>query len=442
MPSEPVLKRLILAAYGSAGDVYPFLWLGRALQERGLRVILIAPAVFEQAALKCGLSFLPLGTAEDFERLAKSPGIWHPFLGTWHVLAALKPWLRQAVEGIARLLSAPGTALISTAPNFAATLAALRTQRPRLTVHLQPAALFSGENTPVYGHGWSWLRKMPRWFRRGIFHLPTPADWVLGRGIHKLCREYGLTPPARLIRDWWHSDSGILCLFPEWFAQPARDWPRPFFQSSFPLFEPPEQKGAPPELAAFLRRGAPPVVVTAGSAMGRGRHYFQNALEAAAMLNVRVVLVSAYPECLPSPLPEWSCHVRYVPFWWLFPRCCVVAHHGGIGTTAQAFAAGVPQLIVPIAHDQPDNAARVAGLGCGLSLPLTRRNPRHWKEALEALLKGPGFAAAAKNFARLLPPPGQCSDAAPVADAALRFLQTAMERRGGDQAVLSPDCRR
>ena len=41
--------------------------------------------------------------------------------------------------------------------------------------------------------------------------------------------------------------------------------------------------------------------------------------------------------------------------------CTAVAglvHHGGIGTSAQALAAGIPQLLMPQAHDQPDNAAR------------------------------------------------------------------------------------
>ena len=40
-------------------------------------------------------------------------------------------------------------------------------------------------------------------------------------------------------------------------------------------------------------------------------------------------------------------------------------HHGGIGTTSQAFAAGIPQLIMPLAHDEFDNAARVKRLGAG-----------------------------------------------------------------------------
>jgi len=41
-------------------------------------------------------------------------------------------------------------------------------------------------------------------------------------------------------------------------------------------------------------------------------------------------------------------------------------HHGGIGTTAQALAAGLPQLVVPMSHDQPDNAVRIRRLGVGV----------------------------------------------------------------------------
>jgi hypothetical protein len=41
-----------------------------------------------------------------------------------------------------------------------------------------------------------------------------------------------------------------------------------------------------------------------------------------------------------------------------FPRAACVVHQGGVGTTAQVLRAGVPHLIMPYSHDQPDNAAR------------------------------------------------------------------------------------
>ena len=58
----------------------------------------------------------------------------------------------------------------------------------------------------------------------------------------------------------------------------------------------------------------------------------------------------------------------YVPLRRLLPHAAALVHHGGIGTTAEALRAGTPQLVVPLAHDQFDNAARVAALGVGASL--------------------------------------------------------------------------
>jgi UDP:flavonoid glycosyltransferase YjiC (YdhE family) len=51
-----------------------------------------------------------------------------------------------------------------------------------------------------------------------------------------------------------------------------------------------------------------------------------------------------------------------------------LVHHGGIGTLSQALAAGIPQLVVPFSHDQPDNADRIKRLGVGLSI-----HPRAYK---------------------------------------------------------------
>jgi UDP:flavonoid glycosyltransferase YjiC (YdhE family) len=56
-------------------------------------------------------------------------------------------------------------------------------------------------------------------------------------------------------------------------------------------------------------------------------------------------------------------HVPYAPFSQLLPRCAAIVHHCGIGTSAQAMRAGIPQLLTPFAHDQHDNAARLIRLG-------------------------------------------------------------------------------
>ena len=76
--------------------------------------------------------------------------------------------------------------------------------------------------------------------------------------------------------------------------------------------------------------------------------------------------MTRYPEQLPKDPGDHARHEAYVPFSRVFPRCAAVVHHGGIGTCGQALAAGVPQLTMPLAFDQPDNATRLERLGVAL----------------------------------------------------------------------------
>src|SRR5260370_12272318 len=67
-------------------------------------------------------------------------------------------------------------------------------------------------------------------------------------------------------------------------------------------------------------------------------------------------------------MPPRVRHIAFALFRQLLPLCGAVDHSGGIGTTAAALESACPQLVLPLAWDQPDNAARVAGLGAGLAL--------------------------------------------------------------------------
>ena len=48
------------------------------------------------------------------------------------------------------------------------------------------------------------------------------------------------------------------------------------------------------------------------------------------------------------PLLENIVVRSYLPHSQVFPRCTVLIHHGGIGTTGQALIAGRPQLVVTL----------------------------------------------------------------------------------------------
>jgi UDP:flavonoid glycosyltransferase YjiC (YdhE family) len=69
-----------------------------------------------------------------------------------------------------------------------------------------------------------------------------------------------------------------------------------------------------------------------------------------------------------------------------------VVHSGGIGTTALALRAACPQLIIPLAHDQFDNAARICRLQLGAALSRRRMTPQRMERELGKLLEDPTIA--------------------------------------------------
>jgi UDP:flavonoid glycosyltransferase YjiC (YdhE family) len=75
-----------------------------------------------------------------------------------------------------------------------------------------------------------------------------------------------------------------------------------------------------------------------------------------------------------------------VPHGWLFPRVAGVVHHGGAGTTASAFRAGVPQMAIPFLADQPFWGHRIAQLGAGPApLPIARLDADSLLRGLQAM---------------------------------------------------------
>ena len=117
------------------------------------------------------------------------------------------------------------------------------------------------------------------------------------------------------------------------------------------------------------------------------------------MMGRRAILLTEFTEQLPANLPEGVRHFPYVPFSALLPRCAALVHHGGIGTTAQALRAGIPQLVTPMIFDQPDNAARVKRLGVGDSISPKRYTPGLTAERLTLLTSSSGVQQNCRQVA-------------------------------------------
>jgi rhamnosyltransferase subunit B len=187
---------------------------------------------------------------------------------------------------------------------------------------------------------------------------------------------------------WMHSPQGVLGLFPDWFASPQNDWPPRVTLTGFPLFDDADFRNVDEELENFLVEGPAPIVFTPGSTLVDGLSYYTAATAALNALDHRGIFLASQGTALPR-LTSNILVRSYVPLSKLLPRARAIVHHGGIGTASQAFAAGIPQLITPFAHDQFDNAARVQSLGCGVQLRSRASGPAMLK-ILKQLLADEG----------------------------------------------------
>ncbi|WP_397571169.1 glycosyltransferase [Schlesneria sp. T3-172] len=390
--------KFVLTTIGSAGDVFPMIGLARTLQERGHQVLLATNGAFKSVTERNGIPFEPLGTAEDYHRCIASPDLWHPTRSFQHVFQFFRGTLQRQFEILKAHAESGPVVGLSSCLCFGSRIAQEALDIPVLTVHLQPSVIWSDLEPPVVA-GLSG----PRWFKSVMFRLgeKLAVDRVVCPELNQWRAELSL-PPVRRITRWWNSPTGVLCLFPDWYAAPQSDWPQPLIQTGFPLWndqsETKSGTGLPDNLKQFLDSGTPPIAFTPGTANRHGRAFFQTAMQVCQMLNRRALFLTRYTEQLPVTLPEGILQVEYAPLDLLLPRCAAFVHHGGIGSTSQAFLAGVPQIAMPLAHDQFDNAARITSLNAGRSLAATSFKPPVLTRLLKDILTSPRVTAACKSL--------------------------------------------
>lgn len=170
------------------------------------------------------------------------------------------------------------------------------------------------------------------------------------------------------------------------FKRPG-DWNENIHQSGYWFVEEPEDYTPSKELASFLNSGEKPVYI------GFGSVFHMDQQEAMSKLVIDALSKSGQRGIISgmgklANLPDHVFAIDSIPHSWLFDRVSAVCHHGGAGTTAAGFKAGVPSIIIPFSNDQFAWAHRAYDLGVGSKpIPVKKLTADNLAEALHFALE-------------------------------------------------------
>ncbi|CAN5210948.1 glycosyltransferase [soil metagenome] len=400
-------KRIVLTTFGSLGDLHPYIGIALGLQARGHEAIIATSAYYGPKIEKLGIGFRPV--RPDYPDLDANPEIMSKIMdlrtGGEYVLREIAiPTLQESYQDT--LEAARGAdLLVSHVLTLTTPLIGDKLSIPWASTYLQPFAQFSVYDPAVLppAQFLSQLRFLDPWLHRFVFWAAKKRVQSWCEPWHRLRSEVGLPPTeANPFFEGGQSPRLVLSLFSRELAAPQPDWPAHSVQPGFPFFDQDGEADMPADLLRFLDDGPPPLVFTLGSSavLDAGGFYEQSA-QAAKLLGRRaVLLVGKKPENRPANLPAGVITCAYAPFSQIFPRAAAIVHQGGIGTTGQAMRSGRPTLIMPYAHDQPDNAARAKRLGISLTIPRARYTAESAATVLRKLLDDPAYAQRADEVGK------------------------------------------
>lgn len=404
----------VACTLGTRGDIRPFVPILKQLVGRGHTVDLLTNENWSAFANEIGCSFYPIAPADPpqngrDDKLFFRANILPSFSASFDHVGSL---VERGVRPI--LLSRVGMLGIA--------CAAERFQLKSIRVALQPSAIPSRSRPPwpltflALGR----LGILGRWTAVPLLYAfldlfsPYRSDLLAFR------RSVGLPARPRAAQ----SQDLLLVLCPDWFALPQPDWPAESKCVGFPY----EQ--ADHAVEADIAQ----IVLTPGTGVTDASLYVEYAEAISARFSVPCLVLS--PHCQAGPVPGSQVEVAHFrDLATVLPGAVALVHHGGIGTTAEAIRAGVPQLVIAGRFDQPDNAVRVAQLGLGGGILLDKPEPQVVVDALAEVVRSVHVAQQVSTAARL----AGASDAVAQACEAIVGLIAVSADVTSDEVVIPAD---
>jgi len=371
--------KIVIAVFGSLGDMHPMNALGLELKNRGHEVVFAAMDFYREKLEMLGFGFRSMRPHLDPNNRELAKRLMDAKSGSETLLRELiLPNLRPMYEDLMKAVEGADL-LISTEVVFVGASVAEKTGIKWVTTNLAPGTFLSAYD-PFVPPTAVWLkhfRFLGSTFHGAMFKLARKYVESWYEDYRAFRRELGLSEDHDPLFAG-KSKMLNLAMFSKVLGKPQPDWHSPTLQTGFCFYDGKDDMGKMPAgLTEFLENGDAPIVFTLGSAaVMDARDFFEESAKAARILGKRAVLLYGIFNEPPKIMQNGKRKTKnveeinsqiaafdYAPYSFVFPKAACIVHQGGVGTTSQVLRAGVPHLFMPYSHDQPDNAARCERLG-------------------------------------------------------------------------------
>lgn len=396
--------KALLFAFGTRGDVQPYVALGAALEARGAEVVVATGQGFGDLIEGAGLSSRSLSI--DFKKMLDSPEVQAALTTVRGKLATYRAmkfeFARQYEEMWATVCEEKPDFVVVSPKGFPAVPMARALKIPCYSTTLQPSYVPRGD----FPH-FLFSRSFGAWGNRLTYRL---FNWLALLGQN---HSFGSWAKANMPQGFdarlaafngFHPDGRklpILQAFSRHLVPPPTEWSEQTEPTTGYWFRPAPQTALPDALESFLQKGTPPVYVGFGSMPAAdAERVATEVTHALKRVGCRGVLSVGWGALRSASQSEDVFVLKSAPHELLFPRCALVVHHGGAGTTHEGLRWGRPTVLCPTGLDQPFWARRLCAIGVAPeALPLDRLDAEALALRIQAA-RSPDVAARAEQLGR------------------------------------------